>query len=67
MNVLGIDIGGSGIKGAPVHTTSGQLISEKVRMRTPPSAKPGPMIDIVAKIAKEFSWDRSYRLVGFLE
>jgi polyphosphate glucokinase len=57
MQVLGIDIGGSGIKGAPVDTTSGQLLSEKVRLRTPPSAKPGPMIDIVAKIAKDFSWD----------
>ena len=57
MNVLGIDIGGSGIKGAPVDTTSGQLLSEKVRLRTPPSAKPGPMIEIVAKIAEEFAWN----------
>lgn len=56
MHVLGIDIGGSGIKGAPVDTDSGQMLAEKVRMRTPPSAKPGPMIDILAKMVEEFKW-----------
>jgi polyphosphate glucokinase len=56
MQVLGIDIGGSGIKGAPVDTDSGQMLSEKIRLPTPPSAKPGPMIEVVTKIADEFHW-----------
>ncbi len=59
MDVLGIDIGGSGIKGAIVDTKSGQMLSEKIRMQTPPSAKPGPMIDIIAEIAEAFKWDDS--------
>ena len=40
MNVFGIDIGGSGIKGAPVDTQSGELLEERVRIKTP--SRPHP-------------------------
>ena len=35
MKILGIDIGGSGIKGGIVNTKSGKLVSQKIRFETP--------------------------------
>ena len=40
MEVLGIDIGGSGIKGAIVDTKSGKLLSDKIRFSTPDTSTP---------------------------
>ena len=40
MIVLGIDFGGTGIKSALVDCATGQLVSERVRVRTPHKAKP---------------------------
>ena len=56
MNVLGIDVGGSGIKGAPVDLETGQLLEERVRIKTPKKAEPEPVAEVVAKIAKSFDW-----------
>ena len=38
--VLGIDIGGTGIKGAPVNVETGELLCERVRIDTPQPATP---------------------------
>ena len=54
---LGIDIGGSGIKGAPVDTQTGQLLAGRFRIPTPPGAKPKPVAKAVAKICKHFKWE----------
>ena len=40
MQVLGIDIGGSGIKGAPVDTETGELLAERYRIPTPQPSTP---------------------------
>lgn len=56
MEVLGIDIGGSGIKGAPVNTDTGELLADRYRLKTPSPAKPQPVAEIVAKIADHFNW-----------
>ena len=40
MEILGIDIGGSGIKGAVVDTNKGELVSERIRIPTPKPATP---------------------------
>lgn len=56
MEILGIDIGGSGIKGAPVNTQSGELLAERFRVPTPDSAKPHPMAKRVAEIVAHFDW-----------
>jgi polyphosphate glucokinase len=56
MQVLGIDIGGSGIKGAPVETKTAKLIAERVRIKTPKNAEPEPVAEVVAEIAKSFDW-----------
>ena len=54
--VLGIDIGGTGIKGAPVDTTTGTLLADRHRIPTPVPASPEAVADVVAQIAKFFDW-----------
>jgi polyphosphate glucokinase len=56
MEILGIDIGGSGIKGAPVDTETGSLLKERCRIPTPDSAKPLPVAEAVAELARSFNW-----------
>lgn len=56
MNILGIDVGGSGIKGAPVDISTGDLMAERYRIKTPKGAKPQPVAETVAKIAHYFDW-----------
>lgn len=56
MNILGIDVGGSGIKGAPVDITTGELTAERYRIKTPRGAEPEPVAETVAKIASYFDW-----------
>ena len=56
MQVLGIDVGGSGIKGAPVDTDTGQLLAERLRIKTPKGAEPEPVAKVVAEIAQSFKW-----------
>ncbi|RVX43277.1 polyphosphate glucokinase [Nonomuraea polychroma] len=56
MNVLGIDIGGSGIKGAPVDTEAGRLAEERLRVPTPQPSSPDDVADVVASIVKHFNW-----------
>jgi len=57
MKVLGIDVGGSGIKGAPVDTKKGVLLVPRFRIATPEGAKPKPVARVVAEVAKHFEWD----------
>ena len=56
MEIFGIDIGGTGIKGAPVDMETGALRSERLRIPTPTGAKPRPMAEVVAEIVKRFDW-----------
>jgi polyphosphate glucokinase len=54
--VLGIDIGGTGIKGAPVDTRSGKLLADRHRIPTPQPATPAAVAETVAELAKFFQW-----------
>src|SRR3569833_3688318 len=56
MKVLGIDIGGSALKGAPVDTKTGELLAERFRIETPHQVSPKDMAQIVADIATHFHW-----------
>jgi polyphosphate glucokinase len=56
MDILGIDVGGSGIKGAPVNTKTGQLRAERIRIKTPKNAEPQPVAEVVAQIVQAFQW-----------
>jgi len=53
---LGIDIGGSGIKGAPVDVATGELLSPRLRIETPQQATPAAVAAVVADIARHFDW-----------
>ena len=56
MQILGIDVGGSGIKGAPVDTQAGKLQAERLRIPTPEPAEPEPVAQVVAQIVGSFKW-----------
>ena len=64
MLVLGIDIGGSGIKGAPVDSDSGNLLAPRFRLPTPSPAKPRPVAEAVSLVAKHFKWKEALG-IGF--
>ena len=56
MKILGIDIGGTGIKGAIVDTKTGELISERLRIPTPQPATPKNVSNTLKTFIKEFEW-----------
>jgi polyphosphate glucokinase len=56
MHVLGIDIGGSGIKGAVVDAETGDMITERFRLETPAGARPGAVAEVVGEVARHFDW-----------
>jgi polyphosphate glucokinase len=56
MNALGIDIGGSAVKGAPVDTKTGRLLGERLRIPTPEPLSPPRMAKAIAEIAAHFRW-----------
>lgn len=62
MDILGIDIGGSGIKGAVVNTSSGELISERHRIETPQPVTPQAVAQTVRQLVAQFEWKGS---IGF--
>ncbi len=57
MDILGIDIGGSGIKGAIVDTQKGHLISDRFRIPTPEGRMPNDMAEAVSQIQEHFNWN----------
>lgn len=56
MDVLGIDFGGSGIKGAIVDTSTGLLKSERHRIATPQPATPKAVQLVIMELIKHFNW-----------
>jgi len=56
VEILGIDIGGSGIKAAPVDVTKGTLVKARVKVPTPRPARPEALADAVRSVVAEFSW-----------
>lgn len=56
MEILGIDIGGSGIKGAPVNVETGELAAERYRVDTPAPSTPAAVADAVMELVQHFNW-----------
>ena len=54
--VLGVDIGGTGIKGALVDITTGKLVSERFRLETPQPSFPDAVAKTFQKLVKHFKW-----------
>lgn len=56
MKALGIDIGGSAVKGAPVDTVTGRLLAERFRIATPRLLSPAQMARTVGEVVRHFRW-----------
>jgi polyphosphate glucokinase len=54
---FGLDIGGTGIKGAIVDVESGELASERVRRLTPTPSTPDAVADVAAEVVRTVGWD----------
>lgn len=55
MNILGIDVGGSGIKGAPVDLDKGDFAVERLRIPTPAKSSPQNVAEVVGRICEHFA------------
>ena len=56
MEALGIDIGGTGVKGAVVDTTTGKLVRDRFRLLTPQPATPEALCRTVSEVVSHFEW-----------
>ena len=56
MELLGVDIGGSGIKAAPVDVTAGAFTRERIKVPTPQPSKPKAVADAVRGLVEQFGW-----------
>ncbi|PXY02412.1 polyphosphate glucokinase [Marinifilum breve] len=56
MEILGIDIGGSGIKGAPVNVAIGKQLEERFRIPTPQPSTPEAVANVIKEIVDHFNW-----------
>ena len=59
MELLGIDVGGTGIKGGIVDSDKGKMVGERFRLDTPRPATPESVTDTVAQVVKHFNWKSS--------
>lgn len=57
MKILGVDIGGSGIKGAIVDTETGELLTERIRLETPQPATPEAVGLTLRELVRQHDWD----------
>ena len=57
MSVLGIDIGGSGIKGALVDVETGAFLADRFRIPTPSPGNPDQVIEVIRRIVDHFEWE----------
>ena len=57
MNVFGLDVGGSGIKGAPVDSETGELAGERVKISTPHPATPEAIVDTAVEVVSRSGWE----------
>ena len=55
--VLGIDIGGSGVKGAIVDIKTGKFLTERLRVPTPKPYSLEGLLDAIDEIIKTFNWN----------
>jgi len=53
---LGVDVGGSGVKGAIIDLDTGQLVGERLRLETPQPATPQAVTQTVAEVVRHFNW-----------
>ncbi len=57
MNVFGIDVGGSALKGAPVDTRTGKLLAERVRIKAPKPATHEALVTTAVEVVSRSRWN----------
>jgi polyphosphate glucokinase len=57
MRLLGIDIGGSGVKGAVVDARKGVFVTDRLRLETPRPGTPEALSEVVDRITQHFEWN----------
>jgi polyphosphate glucokinase len=57
MKLLGIDIGGSGVKGAVVDTRKGVFLTDRIRLETPKPATPDAVTGVIRRISRHLDWE----------
>jgi polyphosphate glucokinase len=55
-HALGVDIGGTGIKAAPVDLSTGKLMAERVKLDTPRPSLPDAVAAVVRELVTGFAW-----------
>lgn len=60
---IGIDIGGTGIKGALVNTKTGELLSSRIKLETPAGGEPEAIAEVVSEIVSQLT-NRSDKNIG---
>lgn len=55
--MLGIDVGGTGIKGALVDIKKGEFVTDKVKYKTPDDSSPPAVIEVIKKLLKDLDWE----------
>ena len=61
---LGIDVGGSGIKGATVDLDTGELTADRLRIETPQPSTPDAVAEVVAQVADHFAAELGVGAIG---
>src|SRR6476659_510682 len=61
---LGIDVGGSGIKGAPVDLDRGDFAAERIRIETPAVSSPLAVCEVIAEIVERFDGAHGHAPIG---
>ena len=56
MEIFGLDIGGSGIKGAPVDLETGELVEERIRIPTPQAPTADAVVETSLEVIRHFDW-----------
>ncbi|MGB4779076.1 polyphosphate--glucose phosphotransferase [Microbacterium sp.] len=62
--IIGIDVGGSSVKGAPVDLTTGELLAPALRIPTPEPSTPDAVATVVAEIIRAFDGETGNTPVG---
>jgi polyphosphate glucokinase len=63
--ILGIDVGATGIKGAIVDVKKGELLTDRIKYKTPRPATPGNMLEVMGQIIEDLDWMGKPLGVGF--
>jgi polyphosphate glucokinase len=61
---IGIDIGGTGIKGAIVDLATGELVSDRIKLATPDGGKPGEVVETTREVLSQLVGDEPNAPVG---